>query len=104
MSRSQDKTNPPSSGLAAVHAVVNGRVQGVGYRYFVLREAHRLDLAGWTRNTDEGAVEVYAVGERDGLKSLIDALERGPAFARVEDVRADWNVPVEPADEFIIRP
>lgn len=104
MSRSQDKPSQPTPGHAAVHAVVAGRVQGVGFRYFVLREAHRLGLAGWTRNTEEGAVEVYAVGERDTLKSLIDALERGPAFARVDGVKVDWNVPVEPADEFYIRP
>ncbi len=100
MSRSQDKPNPPEPAPAAVRAVVSGRVQGVGFRYFVLREAHRLGLAGWTRNTDEGAVEVYAVGQRETLKDLVDALERGPAFARVDGVRVNWNVPAEPADEF----
>ena len=107
MSRSPENpqpTGPPAGGQAAVRAVVSGRVQGVGFRYFVVRQANKLGLGGWTRNTDEGGVEVYAVGEREALGMLIDALERGPAFARVDAVKTNWNVPVEPASEFYIRP
>ncbi|MCE5231598.1 acylphosphatase [bacterium] len=107
MSRSPENpqpTGPPAGGQAAVHAMVRGRVQGVGFRYFVVRQANKLELGGWTRNTEEGDVEVYAVGGRDALQQLIDALERGPAFARVDAVKTNWNVPVEPAGEFYIRP
>lgn len=106
MSRSPEKPQPipPPAPPEAVHAVVRGRVQGVGFRYFVIREARRLGLVGWTRNTDEGDVEVYAVGGRGALNALVDALMAGPAFARVEGVETNWNVPVEPASEFTIRP
>lgn len=106
MSRSPEKPQrmQPAASPEAVHAVVSGRVQGVGFRYFVVREARRLGLGGWTRNTDEGGVEVYAVGDRGSLNAFIEALGCGPMLARVDGVKTDWNVPVEPASEFMIRP
>jgi len=66
--------------------VVRGRVQGVGYRWFVEREAHILGVAGWVRNNADGSVEVVAQGTRDQLSGLRSRLRQGPRAARVDDV------------------
>lgn len=78
-----------------VQARVSGRVQGVGFRWFVLRSARALDLAGWVRNTDEGAVEVCAAGDAGRVDELLEALRRGPAHASVRTV----DVEERPASE-----
>jgi acylphosphatase len=66
--------------------VVRGRVQGVGFRWFVEREAHMLGIAGWVRNNSDGSVEVLAVGNRDQLIGLRSRLRQGPRAARVDSV------------------
>ena len=73
---------------AAFHA--HGRVQGVGYRWFVLQEAQGLDLAGWVSNEADGTVQGEAGGDLSRLEGLRDQLERGHSFARV--TRLDWWV------------
>jgi acylphosphatase len=65
--------------------LVSGRVQGVGFRYFVQTKATELELEGWARNLDDGRVEVYAVGPPERLSDLAAALHIGP---RVADVRS----------------
>ena len=66
--------------------IVKGRVQGVGYRYFVRRSAERLGLSGYAKNLADGSVEVVAAGEDRALKDLEDDLRRGPSFAAVDSV------------------
>src|ERR1700716_3429675 len=66
--------------------VVRGRVQGVGFRWFVEREAHVLGVSGWVRNNADGSVEVLAQGSRDQLLGLRSRLRQGPRAARVDDV------------------
>ena len=66
--------------------LVNGVVQGVGFRYFVLRRATSLGLAGWARNLPDGRVEVVARGERGDLEALEASLRVGPRHSRVSDV------------------
>lgn len=66
--------------------LVSGRVQGVGYRAFVRREAERLGLAGHAINLADGRVEVVAIGPADAREALARALARGPALARVDRV------------------
>jgi acylphosphatase len=61
-------------------------VQGVGFRWFVLREAHRLELHGWVTNLPDGSVEVVAEGTEARLGELEAALKRGPSVARVQGV------------------
>jgi acylphosphatase len=68
------------------HFLVKGRVQGVGFRWFVHREAAELGLRGWVRNTQDGHVEVLAAGEPDQLKDLIKALGQGSRGSRVDEV------------------
>jgi acylphosphatase len=69
-----------------LHAIVKGRVQGVGFRYYVLRAAEKLKLNGWVRNRPDGAVEVEVEGDDDALYEMEQALWKGPHFSRVEDV------------------
>jgi acylphosphatase len=66
--------------------VVRGRVQGVGFRWFVEREAHILGIGGWVRNNADGGVEVFAQGTRDQLSGLRSRLRDGPRAARVDGV------------------
>ena len=65
---------------------VTGRVQGVGFRYFVEKQASKLGLAGWARNLEDGRVEVYAVGTPDRLSDLAAALHAGPPMSDVRSV------------------
>jgi acylphosphatase len=66
------------------HVTVRGRVQGVGYRYFVEREAQSLDIEGWVRNRRDGSVEAVFAGSVEAVKAVIAACRRGPSSARVE--------------------
>jgi acylphosphatase len=69
-----------------LHFLIQGRVQGVGFRWFVHREASELDLRGWVRNTEEGEVEVVAFGTAEDLAELRASLRRGPRGSRVDRV------------------
>ena len=66
--------------------VVRGRVQGVGFRWFVEREAHVLGIRGWVRNNADGSVEVLGIGAREQLAELRSRLYQGPRAARVDQV------------------
>jgi acylphosphatase len=68
------------------HFLVKGRVQGVGFRWFVQREAAELGLRGWVRNTDDGHVEVLAAGLPEQMQELVLALHRGTRGSRVDKV------------------
>lgn len=72
-----------------LHARVTGRVQGVGFRYFVLTEAQNLGLTGWVRNRWDGSVEVLAEGDIDTLRALVSVLEKGPRSSFVDQVVTD---------------
>jgi acylphosphatase len=72
--------------IEARRFIVRGRVQGVGFRWFVEREAHILAIAGWVRNNSDGSVEVLAQGTRDQLSGLRSRLREGPRAARVDNV------------------
>jgi len=69
-----------------VRLVINGRVQGVGYRYWTITTAHRLGLRGWVRNRADGSVEALVAGDGAVVERMIEACRRGPAGARVERV------------------
>jgi acylphosphatase len=74
------------AGVPAYRFAVSGRVQGVGYRYFVLREAGTLGVSGYARNQPDGSVEVVAEGGSEALAELEARLREGPAFAEVTGV------------------
>jgi len=72
-------------------AVVHGRVQGVGFRIFVVRRADGLGLTGWVANESSGRVRCVAEGSREALEALLDDLRAGPPGSRVERVDASWS-------------
>jgi acylphosphatase len=69
-----------------LHFLIHGRVQGVGFRWFVLREASQLNLRGRVCNTEEGEVEVLAAGTHEQLSALRSSLWRGPRGSRVDHI------------------
>jgi acylphosphatase len=79
------------TGLERLEAVVHGRVQGVGFRFFVIRLAGRLGLTGWVANEPSGRVRCVAEGQRAELESLLAELREGPPGAAVERVEAAWS-------------
>jgi acylphosphatase len=79
--------------VAAFRFRVRGRVQGVGFRYFVLREAEERSLTGFARNLADGSVEVIAEGPDEGVRDLEARLRVGSAFSRVEAVEAEEIAP-----------
>ena len=72
--------------MATRRYIVSGRVQGVGFRWFVDREARIIGVAGWVRNTPNGNVEVLAAGTEEQLAKLKTKLKQGPRAARVDEV------------------
>lgn len=74
-----------------LEVVVRGRVQGVGFRYFVVDLARDLDLDGWVANEMDGSVRCRAEGERPAVDALLEALRVGPPGARVDDLEVRWG-------------
>jgi acylphosphatase len=77
----------------AARLVIEGRVQGVGYRWWAVEMAHRLELVGWVRNRADGSVEALAIGAAEALEQFAIACRRGPQHAAVRAVA------VTPADD-----
>jgi acylphosphatase len=73
--------------LIVRHYQIEGRVQGVGFRWYVHREAAEIGLRGWVRNTDDGHVEAVAAGDQQQIAELETALRRGSKGSRVDRVR-----------------
>lgn len=70
---------------------IRGRVQGVGYRAFVRKQARALGLRGWVRNEQDGSVQAVVEGPRGDLGALRQMCDEGPPFARVDQVEAIWD-------------
>lgn len=66
--------------------IITGRVQGVGFRWFVEREARAIGVGGWVRNNDDGSVEVLASGSDEQLATLRARLKQGPRASRVDEI------------------
>jgi acylphosphatase len=95
-----------SAEKASVHArrfLIRGRVQGVGFRWFVEREAFILRIAGWVRNNSDGTVEVLAQGTREQLAGLHSRLREGPRAARIDEVEVSEAQPVAGLTSFHIQ-
>lgn len=75
------------------HLRIYGRVQGVGFRWSMLREARKLGVAGWVRNMPDGSVEAVVEGDPERVEALIGWAHQGPAFARVTRVEVKWEEP-----------
>lgn len=88
---------------ARLEAHVHGRVQGVGFRYFVLEKASQLRLRGWVANDPDGALSVLAEGPRSSVERLLAALEAGPPAARVDRVDRTWSPATGEFERFGVR-
>jgi acylphosphatase len=88
---------------ARLDATVRGRVQGVGFRYHVLRAGMDLDLRGWVANEADGSVRTVAEGPRADLESFLGTLEEGPPAANVDRVVVAWGPAVGDLGPFSIR-
>lgn len=83
----------------ATRLIIQGHVQGVGYRWWARGRARELGLAGWVRNRADGAVEALAIGAPDAIAAFARACETGPPHARVESVTAS-PAPDDGSDAF----
>lgn len=87
--------------VAALRAVVRGRVQGIGFRDYVLTRARFLGLTGYVRNLPDGrSVEVVAEGPRGELEQLLEHVREGPRMSRVDAVETEWGEPTGAYDGF----
>jgi acylphosphatase len=94
---------PERTSVQARRFFVRGRVQGVGFRWFVEREAQILKITGWVRNRHDGSVEVLAVGTSEQLAGLRSRLEKGPRAARVDGIEEAGAEPVAGLNSFQVR-
>jgi len=94
---------PSEPGRRRLEAVVRGRVQGVGFRVYVVREATRLGLTGWVANESRGSVRCVAEGREPELRALLAQIELGPRGAWVDAVDASWSDATGAFDGFEIR-
>jgi acylphosphatase len=96
--------NPRFAMLVGRRYVVSGRVQGVGFRFFVHDAAAREGVAGWVRNRDDGCVEIEAQGDADAMTRFEMSIRRGPRGARVDDVTVDLAPASATRQTFTIEP
>ena len=89
--------------LFRLHATVEGRVQGVGYRAFVDQSAYALNLTGWVRNRWDGSVEVLVEGQRQVLDKLLAELYRGPRASNVTAIQTEWQPATGEFSRFWVR-
>ncbi|MEK6222453.1 MAG: acylphosphatase [Chloroflexota bacterium] len=89
--------------ISCLQAVVHGKVQGVGFRYFVMENAQALELTGWTRNRLNRTVEVLAEGEKSDIELFLEKLRLGPRVSSVKKIDVEWLTPLNQYDKFSIR-
>jgi len=87
-----------------VHMLVEGTVQGVGFRYFVQQQAIALNLTGWVRNRLDEKVEILAQGDESSLFKLSAIVRVGPPMANITHVTEEWSIPVVEFKRFSIAP
>ena len=81
---------------AKIHFLIEGRVQGVGFRAFTKREADKLSLIGWVRNLRDGRVEGIALGKTESLEEFKKILQKGPHLSRVDSFKIEnWAVSLD---------
>ena len=73
-----------------LHAIFSGRVQGVGFRFFVEKKAKQLGVKGFVRNLPDGTVEVLAEGSEDILKKFLEEIKDGPPLAKVDNIKVEF--------------
>jgi acylphosphatase len=89
--------------LARVHIMVKGRVQGVGFRVFVLQTGTSFGLTGWVKNVGYSQVETIAEGRQEILERFVGAVKTGPRASRVEEAEVEWETPTGEFHRFEVR-
>ena len=86
----------------SVYIIIKGKVQGVSFRYFTLKQAQELNIVGWVRNIPNGTVEAVAQGDKINLELFIKKLKQGSSFSRVDDVILNWEHEEKDYENFAI--
>jgi acylphosphatase len=86
-----------------LHVFVSGRVQGVGFRYFVRTAAQSLDAVGWVRNRHDGRVELMAEGRPAQLQGLLNQVRKGPGASEVTDIEESWGAATGEFEQFGVK-
>lgn len=85
------------------HVHISGRVQGVSFRYYTVRQANKFGVYGWVKNLADGRVEAVFEGPEEQVKQMVDWCQQGSPAARVEDVQVDWSPAQDAWSEFNVR-
>lgn len=88
---------------ARAHLFIDGRVQGVAYRYFTQNVAHNLGLTGWVRNLPDRRVEAVFEGDRTAIEHALELCAEGPPFAIITRIDTAWEERIEGFTDFQIR-
>ena len=89
--------------MEQIHLIISGIVQGVFYRASCQKVAVGLNLKGWVRNLPTGEVELLVQGEKANLQDFIEWCKKGPTYAKVSDVKIEWQNCLEKFETFVIR-
>ena len=81
----------PHENTLTVNMKITGKVQGVGFRFFVQQQVQELGITGWVSNKSNGDVEALAQGDKEDLDQFIAKVKEGPSFSRVDDVILNWE-------------
>ena len=77
--------------IQSLHLLIEGQVQGVGYRYFVVECARDRNIRGWVRNLADGRVEIMAEGSKRDLALFLSKVEKGPSYSKIASIHRDWE-------------
>lgn len=84
------------------HVLVSGRVQGIGFRFFVSSVARRKGLKGYVRNLDDGRVEILLQGDEEVIKETLDIIKSGHPLAKINKIEVNWKSKGENFEDFQI--
>jgi acylphosphatase len=89
--------------VRSIKGFVSGRVQGVGFRYFVMRHAQAENICGYVRNLDDGRVEFFLQGAADSVTKVVGQIRQGPDYAQVSELQLDDCDAITELDGFVVR-
>jgi len=89
--------------VSSVKGFVSGRVQGVGFRYFVMRHAQAENICGYVRNLNDGRVEFFLQGTSSSVSTVLGKIRRGPDYARVSELQLEDCDVIPGLTEFVVR-
>jgi acylphosphatase len=89
--------------VKSMYLIISGRVQGVGFRYFVRQKALEMQISGWVKNTSDGKLEIEAEGENQNLDAFIEWMRIGPSRAIIRSFSNSEITPIRNFTNFIIR-